>query len=59
MKTYHVQCDCVHGPSYEETVTAEDPKSAKKLVAARAKEQGLYPTAFKAVEIEIAQSVEV
>jgi len=51
MKTFHVACESAHGPSYEETVRADDPKSAKKLVAARAKEKGLNPTHFTAIEV--------
>lgn len=52
MKHFHVECESPHGPKYEETVQAADPKSAKKLVAARAMAQGFAPTHFTAVEVE-------
>jgi len=51
MKYFHVECSAPHGPSFEETVLADDAKAAKKLVAGHAKEKGLSPTHFTATEV--------
>jgi len=51
MKSFHVECSAPHGPTFEETVQAEDQKAAKKLVQAHAKAQGMNPTHFTATEV--------
>lgn len=56
-KSFHVECrefQAAKGPIFEETVEAIDAKAAKKLAAAHAKEKGLHPTAFIAVEVPTA-----
>lgn len=51
MKTFQVECQERKGPCYAETVEAPDEKTAKKVVAARAKASGFNPTRFTAIEI--------
>ena len=57
MKTFRVECSNPHGPTFEETVQAEDPKAAKKLAAGHAKEKGMNPTHFTATEVPAGHSL--
>lgn len=55
-KSFHVECrefQAAKGPIFEETVEAIDAKAANSA-AAHAKEKGLHPTAFIAVEVPTA-----